>query len=114
MRAVPERTALIRFSERKSACRTSNPNQFMAIGITQISEIGAIRTDARRVLDRGAAVRDAGFVPRFGLRRVLHLKADRAAVRLAGGLAVDRLRHHEPAAIVRISQPASGVRSGRL
>src|SRR5207248_1541179 len=44
MRAVPERTALIRFSERKSARRTSNPNQFMAVGITQISEIGAIRT----------------------------------------------------------------------
>src|SRR5438552_14081234 len=86
----------------------------MAVGIAKISEIGAIRTDARRVLDRRAAVRDAGFVPRFGLRRILHHKPDRAAVSLAGRLAINRLGHHEPAAIVRVSQSASGVLSAGL
>src|SRR5579872_4108162 len=81
----------------------------MAVGITQISEKGAIRADARRVLDRRAAIRNAGFVPGFGLRRVLHHKPDRAAIGIAGRLAVDRLGHHETAAIMRVSQPASGI-----
>src|SRR5207302_4861809 len=81
-----------------------NPDDLVAIGVTKISEISAIWALARRILDRRAAIRNAGLVPRFGLRRILHDKADRAAIGVAGRLAVDGLGHHEAPAIVRIGQ----------
>src|SRR6266404_5432334 len=112
---LPERTALLSFgSAIKSGSLPSNPDELVTIGVTEISEISAIWAHARRILDRRAAIRDAGFVPRFGLRRILHHKPDRTAVSLAGRLAVNRLGHHEPAAIVRVSQSASGVLSAGL
>src|SRR5438105_1149506 len=111
----PERTALLIFCcAIRSGALPSNPDELVAIGVTKISEISAIWALARRILDRCAAIRNAGFVPRFGLRRILHHKPDRAAVSLAGRLAINRLGHHEPAAIVRVSQSASGVLSAGL
>src|SRR5207302_4649639 len=87
----------------------SNPDELVAIGVTKISEISTIWALARRILDRRAAIRNAGFVPRFGLRRILHDKADCAAIGVAGRLAIDGLGDHETAAIVRVGQAASRV-----
>ena len=59
------------------------PDDLVAVGIAQIGEIhlaGGPLADARRVLDRGAAIRNAGIVPRLGLFGVAHRKADRAAI----------------------------------
>ena len=50
-RAALCRTALVSFTDKKSASRANKPNEFMPVGITKISEISAIRTDARWVLD---------------------------------------------------------------
>src|SRR3954462_2428565 len=86
----------------------------MALGITKIGEIRAVWTDAGRVLDRSASIRDAGIVPGFSLFGAAHHEADRAAVGLGSRLAVNWLRHHEPAAIMRVGQPASGVLSAGL
>src|SRR5205814_10326298 len=91
-----------------------NPDELVTIGVTKISEISAIWALAGRILDRCAAIRNAGFVPRFGLRRILHDKADRAAIGVAGRLAIDGLGDHETAAIVRIGQSASRVLRSRL
>src|SRR5204863_6610863 len=91
-----------------------NRDDLVAVGVTKISEISAIWALARRILDRRAAIRNTGFVPRFGLRRILHDKADSAAIGVAGRLAVDGLGDHETAAIVRVGQPASRVLSTRL
>src|ERR1700730_7715968 len=111
----PERTALLSLSLcDKVRQLPSNPDELVAIGVTKISEISAIWALAGRILDRRAAIRNAGFVPCFGLRRILHHKTDRAAVGLAGRLALNWLGHHEPAAIVRVSQSASGVLSAGL
>ena len=55
------------------------------------------------------AIRNAGVVPRFGLFGVTHQKADCAAVKGRCRLAIDGFGDHETAAIVRVSQPASGV-----
>src|SRR4029077_491884 len=102
------RTALLGRSSsvQSSGSRSSNAYQFVTIRIAEVREVCAIRTHARRVLDRGAAVCDTGFVPCLGLRHVFHLKADRAAVGMARLAAVDGLGHHETAAIVRISESA--------
>src|SRR5690348_5033015 len=54
--------------------------QLVAVGIAQISEIhlaGRALANARRVLDRLAAIRDTGFVPRLGLFGTAHQKPDR-------------------------------------
>jgi hypothetical protein len=51
-RASPERTALLSFgSAIKSGSLPSNPDELVAIGITEISEISAIWAHARWVLD---------------------------------------------------------------
>src|SRR6516162_1760574 len=81
----------------RSGSLPGNPDELVAIGVTKIGEISAIRALARRILDRRAAIRNAGFVPRFGLRRILHDKADRAAICVAGLLAIDGLADHETA-----------------
>src|SRR6516225_732384 len=86
--------------------------QFVAVGIAQVSEVhlaGGPLAHAGRVFDRRAAIRDTGFVPCLGLLGIAHREADRAAIGMAGRLAIDRLGHHETPAIVRITQPASGV-----
>src|SRR6202048_5463371 len=78
---LPERTALLSFgSAIRSGSLPSNPDELVAIGVTKISEISAIWALAGWILDRRAAIRNAGFVPRFGLRRILHDKADRAPI----------------------------------
>jgi len=86
--------------------------QLVAVGIAEVREIhlaGGPLAHARRVLDRRAAIRDSGFVPRVGLFGIAHREADCAAVGMVGRLAVDGFGHHETPAIVGISQPASGV-----
>jgi hypothetical protein len=59
-------------------------------------------------------IRKTGFVPGFGLRRILHGKADCATIGVAGRLAIDGLADHETAAIVRVGQAASRVLCTRL
>jgi hypothetical protein len=89
-----------------------NPDQFVAVGIAKVGEVhlaGGSLAHARRVFDRRAAIRDAGFVPCLGLFGIAHREADRAAIGMVGRLGVDRLGHHETPAIVRITQPAPGV-----
>src|SRR6516162_8683631 len=72
----PKRVALLNFERRilrQLAC--DKGAQFVAIGIAKISEIclaGGSPAHARRVLDRGTAIRDAGFVPCVGLCRASH------------------------------------------
>ena len=49
---LPERAALLSFcSAIKSGSLPSNPDELVAIGVTKISEIGAIWAHARRILD---------------------------------------------------------------
>jgi hypothetical protein len=49
---LPERTALLSFgSAIKSGSLPSNPDELVAIGVTEISEISAIWAHARRILD---------------------------------------------------------------
>src|ERR1700730_18438862 len=74
---------------KRSGSLPGNPDDLVAIGVTKISEISAIWALARRILDRRAAIRNAGLVPRFGLRRILHDKADCAAIGVAGRLAIN-------------------------
>jgi hypothetical protein len=50
LRTVPERTARVSLVI-QSACRTSNPNNFVAVWIPEIGEVSAIRADARWILD---------------------------------------------------------------
>src|SRR5271156_1804107 len=86
--------------------------QFVTIGIAKIGEIhlaGGPLAHPRRVLDRGAAIRNPGFVPCVGLFGIAHCEANCAAVSLASRLAVNRLGHHEKPAIVAVNQPAPGV-----
>ena len=99
---------------KRSGSLPSNSDDLVAIGVTKISEISSIWALARRILDRRAAIRNAGLVPRFGLRRILHDKADCAAIGVAGRLAINGLADHETAAIVRISHAASSVLNTRL
>src|SRR5580658_7500149 len=78
------------------------PDDLVAVGIAQIGEVhlpGGALADARRVLDRRAAVGDPGLVPSRGLLGAAHHEADRAAIGTAGRLTVDRLRHHEAPAV---------------
>ena len=63
--------------------------QFVAVGIAKVGEIhlpGGPLAHARRVLDRLAAIRDAGIVPCVDLFRAAHRKADRTAIGMAAGL----------------------------
>src|SRR5438067_1183287 len=90
----------------------ASPTSSPASGTSEIGRIhlaGGPLAYARRVLDRRAAIGDAGFMPGVDLIRTARREADGAAIRMAGRLAVDRFRHHETPAIVRVSQPASGV-----
>src|SRR5262245_6371487 len=112
--ARPEDQLLCRASTIKSGSLPGNPDNLVAIGVAKISEISAIWALAGRILDRRAAIRNAGFVPRFGLRRILHDKADCAAIGVAGRLAIDGFADHETAAIVRVRQAASRVLCTRL
>src|SRR5207302_9339391 len=89
-----------------------NPDHLIAVGIAKVSEVhlaGGPLAHARRVFDRRAAIRDAGFVPCLGLFGIAHREADRAAIGMAGWLAVDRLGYHENPTIMPIPQPAPGV-----
>jgi hypothetical protein len=92
---------------------TINTDQLVAIRISNVGEIDLSRggplAHARRVLDRGAAIGNPGFVPGRGLFRAAHREANRAAIGMAGRLAIDRFGDHEAPAIVCVSQPASGV-----
>jgi ABC-type uncharacterized transport system YnjBCD ATPase subunit len=65
--------------------------------------------NARRILARRAAVRYARLVPGIGLFGACHREADRAAVGVRARLSIDRLRHHEPPAVMLVDQPALGV-----
>jgi hypothetical protein len=88
-------------------------DELMTVRITKISEISAILTGPRRVLDRGPTIRDTSLVPRLGLRRIFHLKADGTAVKDSCRLAIDGFGHHEPAAIVGVCQSASRILNTR-
>jgi hypothetical protein len=75
--------------------------QFVAGGIAEIGEIEfAERRFARagRLLDRGAAIGEAGGMPCLDRLGRTGGEADRAAIGMAGGLAVDRLAQQQPAA----------------
>src|ERR1051326_7743661 len=91
--------------------------QLVAVGIAQISEIhlaGRALANARRILDRLAAIRDTGFVPRLGLFGTAHQKRNRPPIGMAGRLAVDRFGHHEASAVMRVGEPAPGIFRGGL
>src|SRR6516162_10552689 len=91
------------------------PDDFVAVGIAQISEIhlpGSALTDARRVLDRRAAICDPGIVPCLRLLGAGHQEADRAAIGGVSRLAINRLCHNEATTIVRVSDPTPRVRGG--
>ena len=55
---------------------TRSGNEFSAIGATCSHYGGPLAegliVDARRLLDRGTSICDSRFVPRIGLRRILH------------------------------------------
>src|SRR5215469_11618651 len=92
-----------------------NPDNLVAVGVAQIGEINlpcGPLAEPRRILDRRAAIRTAGLVPCRGLLGAAHDKADGAAIGMACRLAVDRLRHHEAPAIMRVGNPPPGVRGG--
>jgi hypothetical protein len=108
----PARRPLLFVIRDDSGRWTINTDQLVAVRISNVGEIDLSSgplAHAGRVLDRGAAIGDPGFVPGRGLVRAAHREADRAAIGMAGRLAIDRFRHHEAPAIVRVSQPASGV-----
>src|ERR1700758_4871417 len=74
--------------ERSFYCEVSGsrhaiePAQFVPVGIAKVSEIqlaGCPLADAGRLLDRGAAIRDPGFVPSGDLFGTAHRETDRAA-----------------------------------
>src|SRR5579863_759074 len=91
--------------------------EFVAVGIAEVGQIdraGAALSNAWRVLDRLAAIRNSGLVPRVRLFLACHREADRAAVGVRGRLAIDGLANHEPAAVMRVNQPALGVLRSRL
>ena len=70
--------------------------QFVAIGITQISQIHLTTwANAGRVFDCRAAVGHTGFVPGRGLFGSCHREAYRASIGVSGRLAIDRLAHQQ-------------------
>ncbi len=61
---------------------------------------------AGRILDRRAAGGQPGRVPGVDLLGAVEREADRAAVGVGGGLAVDRLGDHEHRTPAAVAQPA--------
>jgi len=99
----PKRAALLNLNgEYSGSWLAIKGAQLVAIGIAKISEIclaGGSPAHTRRVLDRGTAIRDAGFVPCVGLCRASHCEADRAAMGMSSRrLGIDG----ETPAIVRV------------
>src|SRR6516162_1128941 len=102
-RESPKRAALLNLNgEYSGSWLAIKGAQLVAIGIAKISEIclaGGSPAHTRRVLDRGTAIRDAGFVPCVGLCRASHCEADRAAMGMSSRrLGIDG----ETPAIVRV------------
>jgi hypothetical protein len=95
--------------------------ELVAVGIAEIGEVELAEAglaQAGGLLDRSAAVRASGFMPGLRVRGAVDDKADRAAIGVRRGLAVDRLRHHEGRAFMRVDQPAllvlpAGLRADR-
>src|SRR6185312_16665562 len=83
--------------------------QLVAVGIAQIGQVdrtGAALADARRVLDRLAAMGNTRLVPGIPLFLTCHREADRAAIGVRGRFSVDGFAHHEHPAVVHVDQPA--------
>ena len=81
----------------------------VAVGIAEIGEVEfakAALARARRLLDGGAAVRASRFVPGLRVVRAVDEETNRAAIGVRRGLAVDRRRHHECRAFMRVDQTA--------
>ena len=82
------------------------------LAVAQVGEEDRARAGlahAGRVLDRGAAVGEAGGVPGGGVPGTVGGEADGAAVGATGGGAVDRRGQQEAAAVVGVDQAALGV-----
>lgn len=93
--------------------RPMKRTELVAVGIAEVSQIH-LTAKSRRIFDRRATIRDTGFVPGSGLFWAGHRQTDRAAIGVSGWFAIDRLAHHQHAAVVHVAQSAPGILLTRL
>jgi len=90
-------------------CRLRSCAQFMSVRITKISDEGPVRALIRWALDRCAAVRNTGVVPRQNMLAAQGGDSDCPAIGNGRRLAVDRFRDHQSSAFVDVNQSASRI-----
>jgi hypothetical protein len=88
--------------------------ELVSIRIAKVGDEGSIRALCGRTLDRSTPMRGTSLVPREDVIAARGDDADGPTVGRGRRIAVDRLRDHQPTALVGIDQPPSLIQLAGL